>query len=82
MDDRCLESLAFRRLEANNETPPNVDNLLTSRGQATPSVRAKASSQPSEASFIQAGHLEDCSQHRAVLQIIAAARVPPETTLG
>jgi len=45
MDDRWRES-DFRRREANNETPPNVDNLLTSRGQATPSVRAKASSQP------------------------------------
>jgi len=43
--------LTFRRRKANHETPPNVDNLLASRGQATPSVREKASSQPTEASF-------------------------------
>jgi hypothetical protein len=73
-----VESLAFRRRKANNETPPNVNNLLTSQGQATPSVREKASSQPSEGSFIQAGQSKYCSQHRAGLQNaqIAASRVP------
>jgi hypothetical protein len=79
-----VQSLAFRRRKANNEAPPNVDNLLAPQGQATPSVHEKASSQPSEASsIIQAGQSKDCSQHRADLQNaqIAAPRVP-EADLG
>jgi hypothetical protein len=74
-----VQSLTSRRHTANNEAPPNVNNLLGSQGQATPSVHEKASSQPSEASsIIQAEQSKNCSQHRADLQSaqIAAPQVP------